>query len=133
MSISKSIQRSALLLVCFMVMLTAQAQQQEDFVLQLSPSKCVALRQGQTCYANVTLKWRSQKPQDLCIFQLEDATALQCWQNTNEGVFSGEISTKKAVEFQLREENTERVLASTVLKVAWVYKKKRRAVSWRIF
>lgn len=133
MSIIKRTKCLILALLSLVSVFTVYAQPEIEPTLKLTPNKCVALRQGQMCYANVTLTWQSSESKNVCVFQSEKATALQCWQGATEGTFSGEIKTEKTVEFQLREERTEQVLSSAVLNVAWVYKKKRRAVSWRIF
>jgi hypothetical protein len=129
----KHIKYLTLWLISQLSIFATYAQQQPEPKLQITPNKCVALRQGQTCYTDLAIQWHSQEPRDLCVYQTGNSEALKCWQNRTQGSFSGEIKTDKTIEFQLREEKTNLILASSMLKIAWVYKRKRRAVSWRIF
>lgn len=128
---------NTLLLLMLAALTTATsvtAQEKTSLVkLNLSPAKCVALRQGQTCYADVVLNWESRQPRDVCLFRLGQNAAMQCWTQVTTGSFAGEISAKENVDFELRANESEQTLAAAQLKVAWVYKKKRRTVSWRIF
>ena len=123
-----------LMLTALVTNFPAAAQDKsQPVLLELSPAKCVALRQGQTCYADVVLNWQSQQPRDVCLFRLGQNAAMQCWRQAKTGKFAGEVSAQENVDFELRANASEQALAAAQLKVAWVYKKKRRTVSWRIF
>lgn len=99
----------------------------------LKPAKCVSLRQGQVCYADVELQWQASQAGNYCLQSSTQATPLLCWNAERNGQFSGEISADKNVVFTLTAEGADTVLASAEMEMAWVYKKKRTAVSWRVF
>jgi len=99
----------------------------------LKPAKCVSLRQGQVCYADVELQWNASQSGNYCLQSSTQATPLLCWNAKRSGQFSGEISADKNVVFTLTAEGADSVLASAEMELAWVYKKKRTAVSWRVF
>ena len=111
----------------------AAANEQENTVLTISPNQCVAIRQGQTCYADVKLTWQTQNKGSYCLYSTQQKKPLQCWQLANNGNYQKEIVANKNVIFQLRTETTERVLTSATLEMAWVYKKNARSHAWRMF
>ena len=101
--------------------------------IRLKPAKCVSLHQGQVCYADVELSWQSQEKQSYCLLSNTQSKPLACWKNASEGVFSGEVSSNTNVLFTLIKQGDSTPLASAEMKMAWVYKKRRAAVSWRVF
>lgn len=109
----------------------SQAQQEALYTLTLSPEKCVALRQGQTCYVDISLNWKAQEKANYCLFAASQETPLQCWQEAAEGELNMEFSSNENTWFYLKRQQA--VLAQVELKMAWVYKSKRSSVTWRVF
>lgn len=109
----------------------AAAQQQQTVNLTLSPEKCVALRQGQTCYVDIVLNWSASAADDYCLYAEKQEKPLRCWDNATKGKFETEFSSNENSHFYLRKANI--TLAQVELKMAWVYKSKRSSVTWRVF
>ena len=99
--------------------------------LVLKPAKCVSLRQGQICYADVELIWNSTQIGDYCLYASIQDKPLTCWQKEASGQFSGELSADHNIRFTLKKGNV--IVGEAELQMAWVYKKKRSSVSWRVF
>ena len=111
----------------------AQSVNIKEAKLELKPAKCVSLHQGQTCYADVELTWQSPITNDFCLLSSTQTQPLACWQQSNHGHFEGEIASDSNVVFTLVVKGNTKPLASAQLKMAWVYKKKRSSVTWRVF
>ena len=52
--------------------------------LFVTPERCVALRQGQTCYQEVIFSWRQAQKGNYCLVNLSTKQVLTCWQNTDQ-------------------------------------------------
>ncbi|WP_232771478.1 DUF3019 domain-containing protein [Colwellia sp. 12G3] len=102
--------------------------------MNVSPEQCVAMRQGQACYVSVELSWQVDTPGNYCLYTTGDAKALNCWINKNTGELKKSFDSKVNVEFSLRRQNESLSVATAVVKMAWVHKKKGQPrKSWRIF
>lgn len=102
--------------------------------LVAKPRRCVALRQGQTCYQRATLSWQTAEEGYYCLYSVGKKTPLSCWKDAKEGSFSLQFKASETQQFQLRHGNKNSVLATTELTVAWVYENKKRGrASWRLF
>lgn len=101
--------------------------------LVLTPTKCVSLREGQTCYADVELQWHASLSGDYCLFSNLQEAPMQCWRQKDRASFEREIASKQNVLFTIKRDGHNKTLAATELKMAWVYKSKRVATSWRVF
>ncbi len=102
--------------------------------MNVSPEQCVAMRQGQSCYVSVQLSWQVDTPGNYCLYTEGESRALNCWENTAKGEIKKSFDSKVNLEFSLRRQNESSSLASAVVKMAWVHKKKGQArKSWRIF
>ena len=125
------------LLLCVLFQTKAYASEMnsnpKQVELNLKPAKCVSLHQGQVCYANIELNWRNAQNDNYCLFSSTQTAPLKCWQNAYNGSFEGEISSKANVIFTLAKRTDPSPLATAEMKIAWVYKKKRASVSWRVF
>lgn len=106
----------------------------EAVLLQLKPSRCVALHQGQMCYQTIQLLWSAPQAGNYCLYQQDVEQPLHCWQNVNAGEYRYEFSSDTSVQLQLVNSQTKTVVAQTGLEVAWVYKTNtRRQTHWRLF
>ena len=56
----------------------------QDIDFEVSPNRCVTLRQGQPCYARVRFNWRSKKALAACIYIL-DGAKITCWKSSDTG------------------------------------------------
>lgn len=112
----------------------AEAVVVEAVLLQLKPSRCVALHQGQVCYQNIQLLWSTPQVGHYCLYQQHAGEPLHCWENVNAGEYLYEFSSDESVQLQLVDAQTKAVVAQAGLEVAWVYKANtRRQTHWRLF
>ena len=117
------------------IFLVSQAKQAQELAeLTIKPTKCVSLQQDQTCFVNVKITWRTNKIGDYCLSSSQRSSPLQCWSSTQQGRYSQEVEMTKDVVYTLTNRDGNKVLTSTVLPLAWVYKKEKFShSSWRIF
>lgn len=114
---------------------TQSAQlEQKSTGLFVTPERCVALRQGQTCYQEITFRWRQPKKGNYCLINLSTKQVLTCWENTNHGEFHLDFQATRSTDFAVRTQDQEIDLSTTQVTVAWVFKSsKRPKSSWRLF
>lgn len=103
------------------------------FDLSALPNKCIALRQGRTCFAQVTLRFSVLKPGRYCIKQHGMTDPLYCESIQRYGLFNVEFQSKSKMAYTLIDQITQQELASTTVDVAWVHQKTSRKRRWRIF
>ena len=123
---------------CFLILLLAISSVANATDIQasmkVSPEQCVAMRQGQACYVSVELSWQVDIPGNYCLYTAGESKALNCWINSSVGEFKKSFDSKVNVEFSLRRQNESLSVATAVVKMAWVHKKKGQPrKSWRIF
>ncbi|GAW96149.1 MULTISPECIES: DUF3019 domain-containing protein [Colwellia] len=124
---------SCLLLLLLVINSVANATEIQAS-MQVSPEQCVAMRQGQACYVSVQLSWQVTSPGNYCVYLSAATKALNCWENTTEGEFKKSFDSNINLEFSLRRQNDSLSVATAVVKMAWVHKKKGQPrKSWRIF
>jgi len=116
--------------------LTVSSTQAEELtsetLLTAQPVMCVALTQGRTCYANVTIKWDNISNGNFCIFQKSTQQQIKCWNNLTTGVYHFEFQSQGSVTYQLVNEKNHPI-AETTINVSWVHKKSPRKRRWRLF
>lgn len=108
-------------------------QSENGFSLQVNNNRCVALRQGQTCYKTVTVEWQTPAADNYCIYQANQTDPVHCQaaQQTN---FSVEFESASDVIYELRRAESDTVLATATIKVSWVYQPKKESTrGWRLF
>jgi len=104
-----------------------------DPIISVKPGKCVSLRKGQTCFQRLRVSFRLDDPGNYCLFANTQVEPLRCFKEAKEGVIPYAFESKKPIEFTLRDARSK-ILASSVVKVAWVYQKKSRTRNrWRLF
>jgi hypothetical protein len=127
------IKTSGLLLLLLAINSVANATE-INASMKVSPQQCVAMRQGQACYVTVELSWQVDTPGNYCLYTTGDVKALNCWLNTTTGELKKSFDSKVNIEFSLRRQNESLPVATAVVKMAWVHKKKGQPrKSWRIF
>ncbi|WDE05987.1 DUF3019 domain-containing protein [Thalassomonas viridans] len=102
-------------------------------VLSVQPATCVALHQGRTCFAQLSLNWQTSGAGDFCIYLKDDKQPVRCWQNSQGNLLSFEFESNKKVVFQLIEQGKQHVVAETSVDVSWVHKAAPRKRRWRLF
>jgi hypothetical protein len=129
----KQVKTSSLLLILLAINSVANATDIQAS-MNVSPEQCVAMRQGQACYVSVQLSWQVAAPGNYCLYTSGESTAINCWENTTSGELKKSFDSKVNVVFSLRRQNDSASVASAVVKMAWVHKKKGQPrKSWRIF
>ncbi|WP_105213015.1 DUF3019 domain-containing protein [Pseudoalteromonas sp. T1lg22] len=98
-----------------------------------TPNTCVALRQGRTCYSDITLNWQVDNEERYCIRQNQATKPLHCWQQQQQGKLVFEFASKTAQGFELFHVTTGKVLARTEVRVQWVYTSGQKKRRWRLF
>lgn len=108
--------------------------EQSHSIIIATPNQCVALNQGQVCFQALTLVWESTLSGDFCVYSSQMSTPLKCWESKQQGELALEVEAKEDVEFSLHLRQPKSKVASALMRVAWVYKQKRkRLASWRLF
>ncbi len=100
---------------------------------QAKPANCVALRQGRTCFAQVSLSWHSAKHGNFCIYEKASNKLMQCWQNSRGNTLIFEFESSEKVAYQLRSSEQNITLAEAIVDVSWVHKAAPRKRRWRLF
>ena len=104
------------------------------FSLESNIKQCVALRQGQICYKKIILQWQATNNDNYCIVELGSNKIIQCWQQQNQGSTGIEFESDKDTSYALRRQNQTENLASTEIKISWVYEPKPpKSSGWRLF
>lgn len=104
-----------------------------EVILSSHPAKCVSLKQGNVCYQEVHMQWRSSEAADYCLLNHEQEKPLKCWQHQDHGSLRFEFEFPETQKYVIRKAGSEDDLASTVIEVKWVYKVRRSQSSWRVF
>lgn len=123
------------------VSMSTQAQQatESDVEMIAQPNKCVALTQGRRCYAQVSISWTSNSENDVCLVDLDKQLELYCWRSKTQGRYLYEMASSTDINLALVRK-TDAILssqnpqlASTTLKVSWLYEGNTRKRRWRLF
>lgn len=137
MNVVRLFQGTLIALLAVSVSLRAETlpvpQQHPAASLLLTPARCVALHQGQTCYQQVQISWSTSLAGNYCLYQQDQVLPLRCWQGQTQGNVEYEFAGETSQQLQLRD--AEKILiAESTLEVAWVYKaSSRRKTHWRLF
>jgi hypothetical protein len=126
------------LLLGLTAVLAEKAFAETTAAMEMTPDRCVAMTEGQTCYQTVTVSWQSTELESYCLFEENSDTALVCWDNANEGEAKLAFESSESVTYRLRlsknPTETKKVVAEQNVLVTWVYSKtKKRRNSWRLF
>ncbi|MCE2594471.1 DUF3019 domain-containing protein [Motilimonas cestriensis] len=101
--------------------------------ISVKPEKCVALREGRQCLADVAFDWQTAVVGDYCLVEKEALTVVRCWQGTSSGRYRLAFSKQQTTQFLLVVKDTNRVVLETEVEVSWVYKTKHKKRRWRLF
>ena len=114
--------------------------------LTIKPNQCVSLHQGQQCVVTVDISWQVSHAGKYCLYSSLQTNKLTCWIMKKSARFQQALVIDKDVTFTLRTMDegirddignsieSDEVIVSAVLELAWVHKKSRRSHSaWRVF
>lgn len=107
---------------------------QADNQLQIQPNTCVSLHQGQTCFASLTLSWRTAEKSNYCLYSSAQIEPIQCWVNSQQGQVTQSFSSAHSLGFYLQADGSDTHIAESAVQVSWVYQKQQKSrLSWRLF
>jgi hypothetical protein len=109
------------------------AEQTPTPSLVAQPDTCVALREGRSCYADVTLTWQQPKIGNYCLRDATTKYIMQCWLKQQTGNFNYEFDSQQTVVFELFDSDTSLVIADAEVKLQWVYQNRQKKRRWRLF
>lgn len=111
-----------------------QAEQtQNEPILTFTPSKCVALREGKNCYADIKVVWQMAYVSDFCIRKQADKSIVRCWQNMQQGTHKYTFNSTITVNYELIDMRSGQVFGNSKIDVSWVYTNKQKKRRWRLF
>ncbi|MBQ4838890.1 MULTISPECIES: DUF3019 domain-containing protein [Pseudoalteromonas] len=111
----------------------SMANDKRKGILHASPTKCVALNQGRTCYADVVFDISAPEAGDYCLRESESKRILQCWANTDSFSYTLNFGSVESVSYELIAKAQRDVLAVTTIEVNWVHKVRTKKRRWRLF
>lgn len=102
--------------------------------LAIEPSRCIALQQGQACFANLKFQWTNPAPGDYCLFDDRQRDPLLCWAGNTITSYKLQFKARKNVSYEIRKKSGDQPLAQALVKISWVYKSNTSSTSrWRLF
>lgn len=104
-----------------------------EYILDATPNKCVALREGSSCYAVVTLHWQQPIVGDYCLRNIDSKKVMQCWLSQQGGSHTYEFNSTHTQHFELINTQTALAVSKTEVLVNWVYTSKQKKRRWRLF
>lgn len=129
--------RSILLMALILNTMQVNAQQstiEQGYLLHTNPTRCVALRQGQTCYQEIQIKWQAPETGHYCLVNLTTSMVSQCWKNQQQGSITLDFKAMKSNQIALRKYASDQDLANASITVAWVFSSsKRNKSNWKLF
>ncbi|EAR10889.1 DUF3019 domain-containing protein [Reinekea blandensis] len=128
----------AALLLAVVATLSEDALAQPQGELTLTPERCVAMNEGQTCYQTVIVRWQTNEIADYCLYLQDEPEPLVCWESVRQGrsrvEFASDISLSYRLVLTPQTSNKRQEIAQATLTVSWVYgDSKKRRNSWRLF
>ncbi|MFO6423590.1 DUF3019 domain-containing protein [Motilimonas sp. KMU-193] len=121
------------LLVWLIPVLTFAQSLNEQLDLHVKPEKCVALREGRDCLAELTFQWHAKVPGDYCLVEQDSFEVLRCWEQSTQGEYQFKFTGQQTTQYNLVEKGQRHILVSTQVEVSWVYKTKNKKRRWRLF
>lgn len=102
--------------------------------LTVKPSRCIALQQGQTCYATLKFQWTTPATGEFCLFDERQTEPLACWVGNQVVSYKQQFESDKNVNYEIRLKMSEQSVAQALVKISWVYKSNTSSTSrWRLF
>ena len=97
------------------------------------PATCITLRQGRTCFANITISLDLIAEGDYCVYQQGETHPIHCWHKTAPKVLNLAFESAQKIVYSLKNEQSQQIIALTAVEVSWVRKASSRKRRWRLF
>lgn len=128
-------------IIAFLLLLFVTSADADDLrnpisnnALIFSPTRCIALHQGQSCYQTIDIHWQTIQIGDYCLYQQESEPAIYCWKSQQQGQLRYDFVSNSTLLFQLVDMKEKKPVSEIQVEVAWVYKANtRRKTHWRLF
>lgn len=102
--------------------------------LTIEPSRCIALEQGQVCFASLKFRWTNPATGEYCLFDERQRNPVVCWEGNTITSYKLEFKSNKNVRYEIRSKLSDQSLAQALVKISWVYKSNTTSTSrWRLF
>jgi len=127
---------SGWIIVALLLVISANNARAEESAVTLSvtPDRCIALQQGQTCYATLNFRWETPNVGEFCLFSQAQSDPIVCWVGSSPLPYRHEFASDENVNYEIRLKKAKEVLARTLVKISWVYKSNTKSTSrWRLF
>jgi len=119
---------------CIVLMFGHVSAQSSSSQLSVKPDRCIALHQGQICYANLVFQWHTPETGEYCLFDDRVSDPLTCWTGDEKVKYKHEFAADKNVVYDIRARSDQQSLSQTLVKISWVYKSNKKSNSrWRLF
>jgi len=123
-----------LLVLCPLLSLTNSYAENQNISLSVKPNRCIALHQGQTCYATLKFKWTTPNDNEYCLFSDLHESSIVCWIGSTLLRYEYDFKSDKNVMFDIRVKQNQQPLAQALVKISWIYKSNTKSTSrWRLF
>ncbi len=128
--------RSLLSLVLFYCCSTCYADvETQPIFLSIKPGLCVLGENETQCQDRLHIKWKANMNYSLCLYQQEKIQSLHCWQSSSQGEYHFDFVASENTQFQLRDSQTQQILAVTIFKILINHdnNRHRRRNPWSFF
>lgn len=121
-------------LTCFIVS-SANADESPVIDFSVQPRLCVLSAKETICKDDVEIQWKSEAHYSLCLYSDEEPQPLHCWKEAWEGSHELFVETSTAIDFYLKNADTQQVLASQIFEVIQDVQRyrRRRRNPWSFF
>jgi len=109
----------------------AMASDTKSPVFNVTPERCVTLRQGQPCFVRARFEWQSAEAMQVCVYGIE-GKKLKCWTAVSGGRLVVPQTLPGTTDYVLADADGNE-LGRASIGVSWVYKKKGSKRRWRLF
>ncbi|MCA1929353.1 DUF3019 domain-containing protein [Rheinheimera sp.] len=115
-------------------LLLANAQPSEceaELCWSVSPAFCVAATPEQSCEAQLSVSWRSDKAQNLCLYFAQQQ--MQCWSQAQQGQWQQFLSWSGKTEVRLQNDNHVLLQKELIVLSRQPEKRRRLVAPWSVF
>lgn len=99
----------------------------------LSPSKCVALNEGRTCFADVSFSLTLPDQREYCVREMGEVTPIGCWRAAETVSYLYSFAQSASTTYELVDRAKGAVIATQTIEVNWVHKIQTKKRRWRLF
>ena len=93
--------------------------------LSIEPNRCIALQQGQACYADLEFQWKTAATGEYCLFDDRQPDPLVCWTGNTVTFHKLQFKSKINVNYEIRLKSSKQSLAQVMVKISWIKVRKQ--------